>query len=53
MGVLGAVLFAIPGGALTFALSIFGYIAAISGIATAALAMLGYRIFSGANKTRA
>ena len=50
MGVLGAVLFAIPGGALTFALSIFGYIAAISGIATAALAMLGYRIFSGANK---
>ena len=42
MGVLGAVLFAIPGGALTFALSIFGYIAAISGIATAALAMLGY-----------
>lgn len=33
MGVLGAILFAIPGGALTFALSIFGYIAAISGIA--------------------
>ena len=32
MGVLGAVLFAIPGGALTFALSIFGYIAAISGM---------------------
>ena len=52
MGVLGAVLFAIPGGALTFALSIFGYIAAISGIATAALAMLGYRIFSGANKNK-
>ena len=50
MGVLGAILFAIPGGALTFALSIFGYIAAISGIATAALAMLGYRIFSGKNK---
>lgn len=52
MGVLGAILFAIPGGALTFALSIFGYIAAISGIATAALAMLGYRIFSGANKNK-
>lgn len=52
MGVLGAVLFAIPGGALTFTLSIFGYIAAISGIATAALAMLGYRIFSGANKNK-
>lgn len=52
MGVLGAVLFTIPGGALTFALSIFGYIAAISGIATAALAMLGYRIFSGANKNK-
>ena len=41
MGVLGAVLFAIPGGALIFALSIFGYVA-----------MLGYRIFSGANKNK-
>lgn len=52
MGVLGAIIFAIPGGALAFVLSIFGYVASLSGLAAAALAMLGYKIFSGANKNK-
>lgn len=52
MGVLGAIIFAIPGGALAFVLSLFGYVASLSGLAAAALAMLGYKVFSGANKNK-
>lgn len=51
-GIVGAFLFSLAGGSAAFLLSRLGYVAAISGFITILLAIFGYNLFSGLNRTK-